>query len=187
MKTTNTKWKPLALACLALAFMGILNMGPAPAWSAQDALAPPSGTESGDLPDSQGTPPPPTLWVVGDSTAAAFQDTNYYYPRYGWGTQLDRYFQGITIENLAVSGTSSQSFLQTSQYRRLLQEIEAGDYVVIGFGHNDENRNPCATPIPTPRFPHQVPSSITCLSITSVRSGKQGPALYFVPPLSAGI
>ncbi len=138
MKTTNTKWKPLALACLALAFMGILNMGPAPAWSAQDALAPPSGTESGDLPDSQGTPPPPTLWVVGDSTAAAFQDTNYYYPRYGWGTQLDRYFQGITIENLAVSGTSSQSFLQTSQYRRLLQEIEAGDYVVIGFGHNDE-------------------------------------------------
>ena len=37
--------------------------------------------------------PSPTLWIVGDSTAAAFDDTTYYYPRYGWGTQLSRYFQ----------------------------------------------------------------------------------------------
>lgn len=81
---------------------------------------------------------PPTLWVVGDSTAAEFDDTTYYYPRYGWGTQLSRYFQGISIENLAVSGTSTQSFLQTPQYQRLLQEMRPGDYLLIGFGHNDE-------------------------------------------------
>ena len=82
--------------------------------------------------------PSPTLWIVGDSTAAAFDDTTYYYPRYGWGTQLSRYFQGISIENLAVSGTSTQSFLQTTQYQRLLQEMQPGDYLLIGFGHNDE-------------------------------------------------
>ncbi len=81
---------------------------------------------------------PPTLWVVGDSTAAEFNDSTYYYPRYGWGTQLARYFEGISIENLAVSGTSTQSFLQTAQYQRLLQEMKAGDYLLIGFGHNDE-------------------------------------------------
>ena len=40
----------------------------------------------------------PTLWVVGDSTAAAFDDTTYYSPRYGWGTQLGSYFQYINIQ-----------------------------------------------------------------------------------------
>lgn len=80
----------------------------------------------------------PTLWVIGDSTAAEFDDSTYYYPRYGWGTQLYRYFEGISIENLAVSGTSTQSFLQTGQYQRLLQEMQSGDYLIIGFGHNDE-------------------------------------------------
>lgn len=80
---------------------------------------------------------PPTLWVVGDSTAAAFQDS-YYYPRYGWGTQLERYFQGINIQNLAVSGTSTKSYLSTEQYQTLLQSMKAGDFLIIGFGHNDE-------------------------------------------------
>jgi lysophospholipase L1-like esterase len=79
----------------------------------------------------------PTLWVVGDSTAAEFND-NYYYPRYGWGTQLYRYFTGINIRNLAVSGTSSKSYVNTSAYEILLDGIEEGDYVIIGFGHNDE-------------------------------------------------
>lgn len=80
----------------------------------------------------------PTLWVVGDSTAAAFDDTTYYSPRYGWGTQLGSYFQYINIRNLAVSGTSSKSFIGTDQYQTLLQEMESGDYLIIGFGHNDE-------------------------------------------------
>ena len=79
----------------------------------------------------------PTLWVIGDSTVAEFQD-NYYYPRYGWGTQLYRYFEGIRIKNLAVSGTSTKSFLETPQYQTLLSEMQTGDFLIIGFGHNDE-------------------------------------------------
>ncbi len=101
------------------------------AGSAEDSASP-------EASDSAGTSRGPVLWVVGDSTAAAFDDTTYYYPRYGWGTQLYRYFQGISIENLAVSGTSSQSYLQTGQYGRLLDEMQDGDYLLIGFGHNDE-------------------------------------------------
>ncbi len=81
---------------------------------------------------------PPTLWIVGDSTASAFDDTSYYLPRYGWGTQLHLYLQGLDIRNLAVSGTSSKSYLDTEQYQTLLQNIKAGDYLMIGFGHNDE-------------------------------------------------
>ena len=35
----------------------------------------------------------PVVWIVGDSTVSAFTD-NYYYPRYGWGTQIDKYLDG---------------------------------------------------------------------------------------------
>lgn len=94
---------------------------------------PQSGGVSVDKPSA-----PPTVWVVGDSTAAAFNDTTYYSPRYGWGTQLGLYLQGVNIQNLAVSGTSSKSYSDTEQYQRLLQGVQAGDYVLIGFGHNDE-------------------------------------------------
>lgn len=80
----------------------------------------------------------PTLWVVGDSTAAEFDDSTYYSPRYGWGTQLANYFQYIHIRNLAVSGTSSKSFTETVPYQTLMQEMKEGDYLIIGFGHNDE-------------------------------------------------
>lgn len=80
----------------------------------------------------------PTLWVIGDSTAAAFDDTSYYSPRYGWGTQLEHYVQNIHVRNLAVSGTSSKSFSHTDQYQTLLSEMNSGDYLIIGFGHNDE-------------------------------------------------
>ena len=33
----------------------------------------------------------PTLFIVGDSTLSSFNDISYYYPRYGYGTQL-KYF-----------------------------------------------------------------------------------------------
>lgn len=92
-----------------------------------------SGGTSVDKPSA-----PPTVWVVGDSTAAAFNDTTYYSPRYGWGTQLGLYLQGVNIRNLAISGTSSKSYSDTDQYQTLLQSVQAGDYVLIGFGHNDE-------------------------------------------------
>ena len=92
-----------------------------------------SGGTSVDKPSA-----PPTVWVVGDSTAAAFSDTTYYSPRYGWGTQLGLYLQGVNIRNLAISGTSSKSYSDTDQYQTLLQSVQAGDYVLIGFGHNDE-------------------------------------------------
>lgn len=78
-------------------------------------------------------------YIVGDSTVCAFSD-GYYIPRYGYGTQLNNYFSGVEFINLAVSGRSSLSFLTDSfgNYQRLLSELGAGDFLIIGFGHNDE-------------------------------------------------
>jgi len=79
-----------------------------------------------------------TLWVVGDSTVSAFNDS-YYYPRYGYGTQIGNYLDGTyAVQNLAVSGTSSKSFTSHANYSTLTSGIQAGDTLVVGFGHNDE-------------------------------------------------
>ena len=77
-----------------------------------------------------------SLWVAGDSTAAAFNDTNYYSPRAGWGTQLGLYIQGVNIQNMAVSGTSSKTYADTDQYQTILQNIKAGDYLMtVSYTH----------------------------------------------------
>lgn len=79
------------------------------------------------------------LYVVGDSTLSSFNDP-YYYPRYGYGTKLQDYLNAkkIQVINLAMSGRSSLSFLTEANYKTLANNIKKGDYLLIGFGHNDE-------------------------------------------------
>ncbi|MGN0316697.1 MAG: GDSL-type esterase/lipase family protein [Lachnospira sp.] len=79
-----------------------------------------------------------TLWVIGDSTLSAFND-KYYYPRYGYGTMLSCYLNdNVVVNNIALSGRSSLSFKEEPEYRTLLNGMKSGDYLIIGFGHNDE-------------------------------------------------
>lgn len=77
------------------------------------------------------------LYVVGDSTLSSFNDISYYYPRYGYATQLENFFN-IEVVNLALSGRSSKSYILENNYKKLLNEIKKGDFLLIGFGHNDE-------------------------------------------------
>lgn len=80
-----------------------------------------------------------TLWVVGDSTVSSFNDTSYFYPRYGYGTQLENFLSSkVKVQNLALSGRSSKSFLTEENYATLKSGMKAGDFLIIGFGHNDE-------------------------------------------------
>lgn len=85
-----------------------------------------------------------TMYIVGDSTAAEFADT-YYYPRYGYGTQIGNYFdEKVTVVNLALSGRSSKSFLGEANYTTLKNNLKAGDFLIIAFGHNDEKSDDSA-------------------------------------------
>nr|MCR4822583.1 hypothetical protein [Treponema sp.] len=87
-----------------------------------------------------------TVWVVGDSTVCDYTkedgtltDATYFYPRYGYGTQLSNYLSSkITVKNLALSGRSSKSFLSEDNYTTLKDGIKSGDFLIVGFGHNDE-------------------------------------------------
>ncbi len=84
-----------------------------------------------------------TMWIIGDSTVCEFNDAAYYYPRYGYGTQIGNYLDGTyTIQNLAASGRSSLSYMTDEvsgpMYETLMNGMTSGDVLVIGFGHNDE-------------------------------------------------
>lgn len=79
-----------------------------------------------------------TLWVVGDSTVSSFED-GYYYPRYGYGTMLDKFLEPqIQVNNIALSGRSSKSYTTEPNYKTLLEGMKNGDFLLVGFGHNDE-------------------------------------------------
>ena len=108
---------------------------------ANDAPATDTG---GGNPDA-GNLAPVTLYLVGDSTVAQFNDP-YYYPRYGYGTQIGKYLSpSVTVNNLALSGRSSKSYIDpadNANYAMLMSGLKAGDYLMIGFGHNDEKADP---------------------------------------------
>ena len=81
---------------------------------------------------------PTNLYLVGDSTVCSFDD-DYYYPRYGYGTQIKSYLKDeVNVINLALSGRSSKDYLLREEYSTLSSSIKEGDYLMIGFGHNDE-------------------------------------------------
>ncbi len=108
--------------------------------------APATDTASGDdAAADAGNLAPVTLYLVGDSTVAAFNDP-YYYPRYGYGTQIGKYLSpSVTVNNLALSGRSSKSYIDPADngnYAMLKSMLKPGDYVMIGFGHNDEKADP---------------------------------------------
>lgn len=78
------------------------------------------------------------LWVTGDSTLSSFND-KYYYLRYGYGTKLGQYLDDkIEVKNIALSGRSSKSYTSEPEYKKLLKGMKKGDFLLIGFGHNDE-------------------------------------------------
>lgn len=79
-----------------------------------------------------------TIFMVGDSTMAN-KDIRGDKQERGWGMALQCYFDdGVLIDNHAVNGRSSKSFIDEGRWTKVLEKIRPGDYVVIQFGHNDE-------------------------------------------------
>ena len=106
-----------------------------------------SSTPSDSSPDVLVPPElaPTDLYVVGDSTLCAFDDSTYFYPRYGYATQLSSYLdEKVTVKNLALSGRSSKSFTLEANYQTLKDNLSEGDFLLIGFGHNDEKSDDAA-------------------------------------------
>ena len=79
-----------------------------------------------------------TVFMIGDSTMANKSFTGGK-PERGWGHVLGGFFtEDIIVDNHAVNGRSSKSFIDEGRWDKVLSRIKPGDYVVIQFGHNDE-------------------------------------------------
>jgi lysophospholipase L1-like esterase len=76
----------------------------------------------------------PTLFIVGDSTAATGGPTTR-----GWGAVLIDYFDPakINIVNAAVGGRSFRTFTSEGRWDRIVKRLKPGDFVIIELGHND--------------------------------------------------
>lgn len=103
-----------------------------------------------------------TIFIIGDSTAAE-KDLSKGSPERGWGMALQCFFDEafIRVDNHAVNGRSSKSFLDEGRWQKVLDKIKPGDYVIIQFGHNDEKPNPARHTEPGSTFDANLAKFVT--------------------------
>lgn len=115
--------------------------------------------DEGDVDEEQENPIPtpdpnhtPVIFLAGDSTVKTYEDNQYIG---GWGQFLSLFLgEEIRVANAAHGGRSSRSFInegrlydiEGSSYtfsqnggNSIADEIRAGDYLFIQFGHNDDD------------------------------------------------
>lgn len=98
----------------------------------------------------------PTLYIAGDSTAALKGAEAK--PMAGWGEYLQGHFTPeVVIDNRAINGRSTKSFLTEGRLANIEQDLRPGDYLLIQFGHNDEKQeDPARYTDPDTEYKHNL-------------------------------
>ncbi len=79
----------------------------------------------------------PTIYLIGDSTVRnSNKDT------WGWGSLLANYFDStkVIINNQAMAGRSTRTFIKEGRWTKVLSMLKPGDYVMMQFGHNEGSK-----------------------------------------------
>src|SRR5262245_22250204 len=71
---------------------------------------------------------PITIFLAGDSTCAIKQRDKR--PETGWGEMLQTLFdpQKVKIDNRALNGRSTKSFIDEGEWKKIIDAIKPGDY-----------------------------------------------------------
>ncbi|MBQ9764957.1 MAG: rhamnogalacturonan acetylesterase [Lachnospiraceae bacterium] len=95
----------------------------------------------------------PSIYLASDSTVQPYGENTY--PLTGWGQELHLFFKeeeadedrhlcmrtvdgpNVIIENRAIGGRSSKSFIEEGRLDAILETIRPEDYLFIQWGHND--------------------------------------------------
>ena len=110
IKTTPINTHMKAFACLLISMITLLPLAPKP---------------------------PVKIFMIGDSTMA--NKSPDVFPETGWGQVFGEYFTSdVTIDNRAMNGRSTKSFINEKRWDSVLEGLKPGNYVFIEFGHNDE-------------------------------------------------
>ena len=80
----------------------------------------------------------PTIYIIGDSTVKN-GDGKGKSDLWGWGSFMADRFDTtrISVQNHAIGGRSSRTFITEGRWDRILEQLKPGDYVIMQFGHND--------------------------------------------------
>jgi pectinesterase len=77
------------------------------------------------------------VYLIGDSTMCDYEPRRA--PLTGWGMPFKYFFDSsVTIDNRARGGRSTRTFLSENRWQPIADSLQAGDYVLMQFGHNDE-------------------------------------------------
>lgn len=95
------------------------------------------------------------VFLAGDSTCANYALEDDYqtkrFPVTGWGQVFQQFFRNdslklvsgliradsVIVDDRAKGGRSTRTFFQEGRWRGIYTELQAGDLVIISFGHND--------------------------------------------------
>lgn len=119
----------------------------------------------------------PTWYLCGDSTMADYPSSRA--PMTGWGQMLpqvlaERYpDHTIYVQNCAVNGRSSKSFIDEGRLHFIELCLRPGDKIFIQFGHNDEKLDPARHTSSRRTYPARLSIFIA----TALRHGAQ-PILF---------
>lgn len=82
-----------------------------------------------------------TIFLAGDSTMAPKLPEKR--PETGWGEMLGAHFQDgkISIENRAMNGRSTKTFISEGRWQKIVDDLKKGDLVFVQFGHNDSSKD----------------------------------------------
>lgn len=80
----------------------------------------------------------PVFYIIGDSTVKNGDGTGKG-NLWGWGNFIADYFDTmkISVQNHAIGGRSSRTFITEGRWDKILATLKKGDYVIMQFGHND--------------------------------------------------
>ena len=83
----------------------------------------------------------PTFYLIGDSTVKNGRDDGQKMGpdgQWGWGHYIHEYFDTtrINIENDALGGTSSRSFINMGLWDKVLAKIKPGDFIIMIGGNS---------------------------------------------------
>ncbi len=106
----------------------------------------------------------PTLYIIGDSTVSNGNPEAIT----GWGNPIREMFDTtrITVINRAIGGRSAHSYRGT--WAEIVEELRPGDFVLMGFGHNDGN----------PQVGGSVKAGFSTDTVMVTRRGRTEPEVF---------
>lgn len=81
------------------------------------------------------------FFIAGDSTAQTYDSIKTL--QRGWGQMMQKHLgSDFVVDNRAIGGRSTNSFIREERWKKLVDDIAPGDIVAIQFGHNDASTRP---------------------------------------------